>query len=242
MTKKYLDLTGLTYFWGKIKTYIAGVLPTKTSDLTNDSGFITGYTETDPVFIASVAHGITSSDIDDWDGKQDELVSGVNIKTICNKSILGSGDVNLLDMFYPIGSFYDTSLTEKIPSGEDEPTQEDIEELGVTWFNPNYAWGGTWEQLTDNRVLIAAHGTGDYKLGHQTSAVSKALSYSNLPNALNSARTSGTLTSRRVATITSGSSYYIPTSSSAWSLGQPSGTYLNVMQAYTAVNRWHRTA
>lgn len=46
-------------------------IPTKVSDLANDSGFITGYTETDPVFSASAAHGITSSDISAWNGKSD---------------------------------------------------------------------------------------------------------------------------------------------------------------------------
>ena len=44
-------------------------IPSKTSDLTNDSGYITGYTETDPVFSASAAHGITSSDITNWNNK-----------------------------------------------------------------------------------------------------------------------------------------------------------------------------
>ena len=44
-------------------------LPTKTSDLTNDSGFITGYTETDPVFSASASAGITSTDIANWNNK-----------------------------------------------------------------------------------------------------------------------------------------------------------------------------
>ena len=43
---KYLDETGLAYFWAKIKEKLATKadttsLPTKTSDLTNDSGFIT---------------------------------------------------------------------------------------------------------------------------------------------------------------------------------------------------------
>lgn len=35
----YLDNTGLAYLWGKIKAKI----PTKTSDLTNDSGFLTSH-------------------------------------------------------------------------------------------------------------------------------------------------------------------------------------------------------
>jgi hypothetical protein len=47
------------------------VVPTKTSDLTNDSGFMTSYTETDPIFVASAAHGITSSNISSWNGKLD---------------------------------------------------------------------------------------------------------------------------------------------------------------------------
>lgn len=42
-------------------------IPTATSDLLNDSGFIT--TETDPVFTASAAHGISSSDITNWNAK-----------------------------------------------------------------------------------------------------------------------------------------------------------------------------
>ena len=46
-------------------------IPSKTSDLTNDSGFITGYTETDPVFTASAAHGISSSDITAWNNKSE---------------------------------------------------------------------------------------------------------------------------------------------------------------------------
>lgn len=45
------------------------VIPTKTSDLTNDSGYITTYTETDPVFTGSPAYSITSSDISSWNGK-----------------------------------------------------------------------------------------------------------------------------------------------------------------------------
>ena len=68
-------------------------IPSNTSDLNNDSGFITQ--ETDPVFSNSAASGITSSNISYWNGKQDELVSGTNIKTINNQSILGSGDIEI---------------------------------------------------------------------------------------------------------------------------------------------------
>lgn len=52
-------------------------------------------TETDPVFSASPASGITSSDITNWNGKQNALVSGTNIKTVNGNSLLGSGDITI---------------------------------------------------------------------------------------------------------------------------------------------------
>lgn len=44
-------------------------IPSKTSELTNDTGYIT--TETDPVFSASVASNITSTNISTWNNKLD---------------------------------------------------------------------------------------------------------------------------------------------------------------------------
>ena len=41
-------------------------LPIGTNDLTNNAGFLTSYTETDPVFAASDAAGIGASDITNW--------------------------------------------------------------------------------------------------------------------------------------------------------------------------------
>lgn len=42
----YLDNNGVLYLWNKVKSYVSTVvgnllIPSKTSDLTNDSGFIT---------------------------------------------------------------------------------------------------------------------------------------------------------------------------------------------------------
>ena len=76
------------------------VLDLKTSDLTNDSGFITGYTETDPIFQASAASSITSNDISNWNAKQDALVSGTNIKTVNNTSLLDSGNVSIPSLYW----------------------------------------------------------------------------------------------------------------------------------------------
>lgn len=41
MANKYLDNDGVLYLWNKVKSLVSGAVPTKTSDLTNDSGFIT---------------------------------------------------------------------------------------------------------------------------------------------------------------------------------------------------------
>lgn len=87
-----VTVNGVTVMDGDVAKVI---VPTKVSDLNNDSGFITGYTETDPVFLASPAHGIGASDITNWNGKQAALVSGTNIKTVNGNSVLGSGDLTI---------------------------------------------------------------------------------------------------------------------------------------------------
>ena len=44
-------------------------VPTNVSDFTNDAGYLTSYTETDPVFSESAASEITSTDINNWNAK-----------------------------------------------------------------------------------------------------------------------------------------------------------------------------
>ena len=41
ISNRFLDETGLIYFWNKIKTYFSSIIPTKVSDLTNDAGYLT---------------------------------------------------------------------------------------------------------------------------------------------------------------------------------------------------------
>lgn len=65
---------------------------------------------------------------------------------------------NYLNMFYPVGSYYETSLIPKAPSGAtkvSDLTNEDKETLGVTWFNPNFAWGGIWKLETEGIVHVS---------------------------------------------------------------------------------------
>lgn len=70
------------------KAYV--IVPTKLSELTNDENFIT--LEEDPTVPAYVK-AITVADINTWNGKQNLLVSGTNIKTLNGESLLGSGNI-----------------------------------------------------------------------------------------------------------------------------------------------------
>ncbi|MDA3912026.1 MAG: FISUMP domain-containing protein [Bacteroidales bacterium] len=60
--KNYDDLTN---------TPAIPTVPTDVGDFNNDVGYLTEYTETDPVYGASVASGITGTDITNWNNKLD---------------------------------------------------------------------------------------------------------------------------------------------------------------------------
>lgn len=74
--------------------------------------------------------------------KQDALVSGTNIKTINNTSLLGSGNISIsggggsgitLDDVYPVGSIY----------------------MSVNSTDPGTLFGGTWQPIQDTFLLAA---------------------------------------------------------------------------------------
>ena len=79
-------------------------IPQSTSDLTNDANFVAdaNYTHTDNNYTNEDKAKLASlSSYDDSElrslinAKQDELVSGTNIKTINNQSLLGSGNIDI---------------------------------------------------------------------------------------------------------------------------------------------------
>ena len=76
------------------------IVPTKTSELINDSGFITS--ESDPT-VPSYVKAISLADINNWNNKQNQLVSGTNIKTINGDSLLGAGNLTI-DTTYSAGT------------------------------------------------------------------------------------------------------------------------------------------
>lgn len=78
--------------------------PTKISELQNDMHFIT--TETDPT-VPNYVKTISLADINNWNNKQNELVSGSTIKTINNESLLGSGNIVISGTQYSAGNGID---------------------------------------------------------------------------------------------------------------------------------------
>ena len=117
-------------------------IPTKTSDLTNDSGFLT--TETDPIFTASPAHGISAADITAWNGKSDfsgsynDLTDKPTIPAAQIQSDWNQSDNTALDYIKnkpnlaPVATSGDyDDLTNK-PTIPDAPVQSDWNESDST--------------------------------------------------------------------------------------------------------------
>lgn len=79
---------------------LSSELPTKTSDLTNDSGFITDYTETDPT-VPNYVKNITQANITSWNNKSD--FSG-NYNDLTNKPTIPTVPTNLSAFTDDLGS------------------------------------------------------------------------------------------------------------------------------------------
>lgn len=140
------------------------IVPTKVSELQNDLHFIT--TETDPT-VPSYVKTITIADINSWNNKQDSLVSGSNIKTINNTSLLGSGNINVGGTEYSAGtginidienvisntitSYEDLTDLPTIPNktsdlinDEDFVSEDDLAEVSFT---------GSYNSLSDTPII-----------------------------------------------------------------------------------------
>lgn len=116
-------------------------VPTNISAFTNDVGYLTS--ESDPVFSGSAAAGITSSDISSWTAKQEALVSGTNIKTINNTSLLGSGDITAAQLGFSTvatsGSYSDLSNKPTIPTKTSDLTNDSGYITGYTETDPIFS-------------------------------------------------------------------------------------------------------
>lgn len=159
-----LDWSGNEWLAGKLTVGTAGTntmdvatigqLPTKTSDLTNDSGFITSYTETDPIFTASAAAGITATDISNWNSKvsDDKTWNGV----VLNKSITLSGQ----DLFFPSINNASTGTESYFVRGTSTPTQ-----YALAKYNANAYLYSTTPSANDNSTKVATTAYVDNAVG-----------------------------------------------------------------------------
>lgn len=128
-------------------------IPTKTSDLTNDSGFITGYTETDPIFSASAASGITSANISTWNGKSDFSGSYndlTNKPTIPSKTSQLTNDSGYITSYTETDPIYSASVAAGITSSD------------ITAWNNKSDFSGNYNDLTDKPTIPAAQVNSDW--------------------------------------------------------------------------------
>ena len=154
--------------------------------------------------------------------KQNTLVSGTNIKTINNQSLLGQGNISIqgggsdvVDLVYPIGSIY----------------------MSVNSTSPSTLFGGTWEKIKDTFLLAS----GDiYSNGATGGEATHTLTIDEMPSHTHK-------TNMRHYQGSASTTYY----SSSWTnqkaveigIDNTGGDQPhNNMPPYLTVNVWKRTA
>lgn len=124
-------------------------IPSKTSDLTNDSGFIT----------SSSLPTKTSDLTNDGDGSNvfvkdnDSRLS--DARTPLAHTHLSSDVTDLIDVIYPVGSIY----------------------MSVNSVDPSTLFGGTWEQIEDKFLLASGTSYSNGSTGGSANAVNVAHSH-----------------------------------------------------------------
>lgn len=149
-------------------------IPTKTSDLTNDSGYITNYIESDPVFSASASASITNNDITNWNNKStfsgnyNDLTNKPTIPTktseLQNDSEFITNTVNNLTNYTltsnlstvaTSGSYNDLSNKPTIPDVSNFITKDvnDLTNYTLTSNLANVATSGSYNDLSNKPTI-----------------------------------------------------------------------------------------
>lgn len=162
---------------------------------------------------------------------------------IVTKSVTSSDEQTekMLNLFYPVGSYYETSDTS---------------------FDPNTAWGGTWVEDTAGRMLIATDtstfatvgDTGGSTTHQHEFGMNLAVNYGTLgaedpTSGLRSYAADGTYTIGSKAQVSTGDRTYNGSNTntsrtqSSITVGWNGTTkYTSNLPPYIVVKRWHRTA
>ena len=177
------------------------IVPTKTSELVNNSGFITN--EIDPT-VPYYVKQITLADINNWNSKQNALVSGANIKTINNNSLLGSGNIEITGNVYTAGDGINIDsnniITNEITSYNDLEDLPEIPTKTSDLINDNdfvsedelsdVAFSGSYVDLSNTPDIPTDISELDNDVGYITKEVNN-LDYYTLSSNLSSVATSG---------------------------------------------------
>ena len=125
-------------------------IPTRVSDLENDKGYLTTYTENDPT-VPSHVKGITTTDIANWNNKS--TFDG-NYDNLTNKPTIPTVPTN-------IGAFendkgYLTSYTETDPTVPNHV--KGITEANISSWNAKSDFSGSYNDLTDKPTIPSVSG------------------------------------------------------------------------------------
>lgn len=130
---------------------------------------------------------------------------------------------SVIDLFYPVGSYYETS---------------DVN------FNPNTAWGGTWVEDTKGRVTVSRADSGTFEtVGSTGGEETHTLTVAEIP-AHNHTTNIGTALSIEAGgyRVSDSGLARINDNVERASNDAGSGQAHNNLQPYVVVKRWHRTA
>lgn len=194
--------------------------------------------------LGDVAQNETASDGDFYVMGEDNKFHARNIEGIAEE--LGQEiKAEMLDIFYPIGTYYETS---------------------DATFNPNTAWGGTWVEDTAGRVLVAQDQYTFATVGSTGGEERHTLIASELPHLTGSVQSQksvadGSPINTYPTSATTGVFTFADNSGDTWSSvsSEQSNTaqYQNAtvtydnggqdaphnnLQPYIVIKRWHRVA
>ena len=145
----------------------------------------------------------------------DSLTNRPQINSVTLTGNKSFADLGLIDFFYPVGSYYETSDSS---------------------FDPNVTWGGTWVLEADGLVHIGAGNR--YPVGDTGGEETHMLTVNEMPAHAHN-------TKGEYVYYGSGSSTgtILLWANGSAAVQQTGGNVPhNIMQPYVAVNRWHRTA